>query len=57
MVVVGIRVLNIFLGVSGATRACLKTGYPGVGIDMVFDALCMDDVGASLDLDRFIGVS
>ena len=40
------------------TRTCL-TGDPGVGIDMVFDALCMEDVGArlDLDLDRFIGVS
>jgi len=54
---VGTRVLTVFLGVSGVRRACLRTGDPVVGLDMVFDALCMDDVGASLDLDRFIGVS
>ena len=57
MVVVGTRVLTVFLGVSGVRRACLRTGDPVVGLDMVFDALCMDDVGTSLDLDRFIGVS
>ena len=57
MFVVGIRVLTVLLGVSGVMRACLRTGDPCVGLNKVGDGLCSEDVCASPDLDRFIGVS
>lgn len=53
MVLVGVRVLTVFLGVRGASKARLRTGEL---LDLG-DWFCPENVGSGFDFDRLIGVS